>query len=121
MKAVTIEPIGTEGGEDGPIVPIVTCPRGLFLPVASPPTPWSVSDWRAFHNERLAIRQYDGDMNEREAAHWARLDCIAKWMERHPPIEAATRAWTGTPGELRLARLADAEVCLERLGLARTD
>jgi hypothetical protein len=120
VKAVTIVPIGTDDGDHHPIVPIVTCPRGLFLPVASPPTPWSVPDWWAFHDERLAIRQHDGGMQEQEAAHWAWLDCVAKWMERHPPIDAALRAWTGTPGELRLARIADAEVCVERLGLART-
>ena len=97
------------------------CPRPL-IPVGKAYTvSWTMADWRGFQSERVAIRQYDGGMTEREAAHWAWLDCIAKWMERHPPIEAATRAWTGTPEELRLARLADAEICLERLGLARTD
>lgn len=112
--ALRAEPIGT-------IVPIVTRHGGLIIPVIHPKVPWSLTAWRDFRDERAAIRQYDGGMSKAEAAHWAWLDCIAKWLERHSPIDAALRAWTGTSEELRLARIADAEMCLDRLGLARTD
>jgi hypothetical protein len=120
LRAGTIVPNGTIAPPDkaiGAIVPIVTHHGGLVIPVMVPPVPWSLIAWRDFRDERRAIRQYDGEMSEPEAAHWAWLDCIAKWLERHPPLPVARKAWTGTAEEFRLCRIQDACIVLERLGI----
>jgi hypothetical protein len=82
--------------------------------------PWTLADWRAFHDERLAIRLYDGGMPQAQAARWAWLDCTAKWLERHPHLEGAQRTWTGTAEEFRFCRIQDAITVLERLCIVDT-
>lgn len=93
------------------------CPRPLIPVGQAYEVPWTLADWRAFRDERFAIRHYDGGMPESEAAHWAWLDCIAKWLERHPPLSVAKEAWTGSVEEFRLCGIQDACVCLSRLGI----
>lgn len=91
------------------------CPRPLIAVGQAYQVSWTLADWRAFHDERFAIRHYDGGMKSTEAAHWTWLDCIAKWLQRHPPLPGAQAAWTGTSEELRLCRIQDAEKVLVRL------
>ncbi len=93
------------------------CPRPLIAVGQAYTTSWTLADWRAFHVERLAIRLYDGGMTETDAMRWAWLDCIAKWLERHPPLAKARQLWSGTNDEFRLCRIQDAEACLTRLNV----
>ncbi len=92
------------------------CPRPLIPVGQAYQVSWTLADWRAFHDERLAIRFYDGGMSETEAARWAWLDCIAKWLERHPPQPLARLSWKGSPEEFRLCRIWDAVSVLAKLG-----
>lgn len=93
------------------------CPRPLIAVGQTYKASWTLADWRAFHDERLAIRLHDGGMSEAVAARWAWLDCIAKWLERHPPMPKARMHWGGTDEEFRLCRIEDAEACLTRLNV----
>jgi hypothetical protein len=113
-EAVTIAPIALS---DRPIGTIVTCHRGLVIPVTFPAVPWSLTAWRDFRDERVAIRTHDAGQPEDEAQRGADLDCIRCWLQRHPADPAAVAGWTGTADELRLARIRDAVVVLEALGV----
>lgn len=93
------------------------CPRPLIAVGQVYKVSWTLTDWRAFHDERLAIRLYDGGMTEAEAMRWAWLDCIAKWQERHPPLPKARMHWSGTEEEFRLCRIQDSITALDRLTL----
>lgn len=95
------------------------CPRPLIAVGQAYQVSWTLADWRAFHDERLAIRLHDGGMSEAVAARWAWLDCIAKWLERHPPLAAAQKVWTGTAEEFRLCRIQDALTVLTILGVGQ--
>lgn len=95
----------------------LACPRPLIAVGQAYEVPWTLADWRAFHDERFAIRLYDGGLPEAEVARKAWLDCIARWLERHPSLGRARHQWDGTSEEFRLCRIQDAEFCLTRLGL----
>lgn len=78
-------------------------------------TPWAVQDWLAFRDERLGIRQYDGGASEAVAARGAWLDCLQRWLERHPPVSVAPEVW---PRDLlRFARISEAVHALAQLGI----
>jgi hypothetical protein len=95
------------------------CPK---LPLPSVPlgqparAPWTVPEWLGFHEERRAIRQFDGGQPEALAARGAWLDCIGRWLETHELCPVAEYVWE--PELLPLARLAEAVAALERLGIA---
>jgi len=112
---VPIGPIGPTAKKRPPIGAIgaIGCDAG---PQCTP-LQWSVADWLAYREERLSIRLYDGGLSEAEAAHGAWLDCIAKWLERHPALSEAQAAWTGTAEEFRLARIAGAVRALSLIGI----
>lgn len=93
------------------------CPRPLIAVGQVYKVSWTLADWRAFHTERLAIRLFDGGMTEADATRWAWLDCIAKWLERHPPLPKARMHWGGTEEEYRLCRIQDAEAALHCLSI----
>ena len=77
--------------------------------------PWTVSDWLAFYDERLAIAHEDGGISLPDAFRLAWLTCIQRWLERHPPPNMARQIW---PAEtLRLARISEAIYALARLGI----
>lgn len=78
--------------------------------------PWTVSDWLAFYDERLAIAHEDGGLSLQEASNLAWLACIQRWLERHPPPNVAQLVW---PAEtLRLARISEAIHALTNLGIS---
>lgn len=93
------------------------CPRPLIPVGQAYKASWTLADWRAFRAERLAIRHYDGGMPEAEAARYAWLDCISKWLERHPPLSAAKANWGGTAEEFTLCRIEDSMAALSLLAL----
>jgi hypothetical protein len=94
------------------------CPRPLIPVGQAYKASWTLADWRAFHAERLAIRLYDGGMSEGDAARWAWLDCVAKWLERHPPLSEAKANWGGTEEEFRLCRIDDSIAALSLLAVS---
>ena len=46
---------------------------------------WDATDWRAFFDERAAIREHDGELPRRDAERLALNDCIDWWLTQHPP------------------------------------
>lgn len=119
----TIVPNGTIAPSDKPIgtiVPFVTHHGGLIIPVIHPKVPWSLTAWRDFRDERAAIRQFDGGMTRTDADHWAWLDCIAKWLERHPPVPSAQDGWMAAKEHFRLCRIRDAKNCLYWIGVKQS-
>jgi hypothetical protein len=78
--------------------------------------PWTVSDWLAFYDERLAIAHFEGGLSLQDASRLAWLTCIQCWLERHPPPNVAPLVW---PAEtLRLARISEAIHALTNLGIS---
>jgi hypothetical protein len=80
-------------------------------------TPWSISDWKAFKDERAAIYEFDNGLSRFDADHRSWLDCVKKWLDRHQPTPNAVRIWTATDEEFRLCRIQDATEVLKRLGI----
>ena len=79
--------------------------------------PWSTKDWMAFFCETAAILEYDQGVERPRAARIAYVACVRQWLRRHKPLPIAVAAWRGTPEELRLARILDAETALARMGI----
>ncbi len=46
---------------------------------------WSPADWRAYFDERTAIREHEGRLSSTEAAHLAFEDTITHWLCLNPP------------------------------------
>jgi hypothetical protein len=98
--------------------PQSNCPKVLVpsVPMGQPSsTPWAVVEWHGFFVERAAIREHDGGLSREEAERGAWLDCLARWLEVHPPSAVALRVWP--PDSLRLALLAEAVEALAALGI----
>lgn len=100
-----------------PIGTIVTRHGGLTIPVTCPPVSWSLTAWRDFRDERVAIRMFDAGMTEADAVHAADVDCIAAWLQRHPAHPDAVTVWSGQGELFKLARVRDAVFVLEGLGV----
>jgi hypothetical protein len=49
------------------------------------PVGWSSEDWRAYFDERAAIREYDAELGRAEAKRLAVEDVITHWLCAHPP------------------------------------
>jgi hypothetical protein len=94
------------------------CPKKPvpLYPVGQPArAPWTVPEWLGFHEERRAIRQFDGGQPEALAARGAWLDTVALWLERHPVCPVAKLVWDSEL--LRLARIAESVEALAALGI----
>ena len=100
-----------------PIGTIVTRHGGLIIPVTRPLVSWSLTAWRDFRDERIAIRMFDAGMTEAEAVRAADVDCIAAWLQRHPAHPDAVTVWSGQGELFQLARVRDAVFVLEGLGV----
>lgn len=112
------------GGEWDNFCPIAVPDEGSNCPTPPLPSvalgqpavvPWTVSDWHAFFDERLAIAHIEGELSLPDASRLAWLTCLQRWLERHPPPNVAPLVW---PAEsLRLARISEAAHALARLGI----
>jgi hypothetical protein len=45
---------------------------------------WTAEDWKAFHDERAGIAEFDGGKSREQAEAMAFESCIVEWMNRHP-------------------------------------
>ena len=45
---------------------------------------WTAEDWRAYFEERAAVREYDGGRSRAEAERGAFEDAIDQWLACHP-------------------------------------
>jgi hypothetical protein len=68
------------------------------------PSPWDASDWREYHEERLAIASIDGEESEPEARRIAWECCLTRWRELNPvasdPGRCAHCGRTDEPGNV---------------------
>lgn len=84
----------------------LTVARVATVAVASPPNAgpgagptWDATDWRAYHDERAAIREYDGAMSRAEAEALAIEDCVVAWLDHdHAATPAGVCAHCGHDG-----------------------
>ena len=47
-------------------------------------TAWTSEDWKAHHDERAAIYEFDAHTPRPEAEERAFMDCVVEWQKRHP-------------------------------------
>ena len=104
---------------------------------------WSVRDWLAYFEERAGIARFDGGLARFDAECAAYVQCVQRFLVRHPPgyrpdlkclnfgdmVIRAESTPIVCPDNLqrwvhkacaetyRLQRVADAILCLERLGI----
>jgi hypothetical protein len=45
---------------------------------------WSPADWRAYFDERAAIREYEGGLARDQAERFAFEDTVSHWLSAHP-------------------------------------
>ena len=93
----------------------LTLPVPLYAVGQPARVPWKVPEWFVFHEERWAIRQFDGGQPEALAARGAWFDTVALWLKRHPVCPVAELVWDSEL--LRLARIAEAVAALAALGI----
>ncbi len=58
----------------------------------APSSEWNRDDWRAYFEERTAIREYDGGLRRPEAQLLAYDDTVEHWLCLHPPPLHALQA-----------------------------
>lgn len=57
---------------------------------------WDAGDWRAYYEERAAIRENDGGLVRAEAERCALDDAVIMWMNRNPVVSAPNACvWCG--------------------------
>lgn len=66
---------------------------------------WAPADWRAWYDERSAVREYEGGMARAEAERAAWLDLAAEWVEAHPELDALPSREAGPLAFAALAAL----------------
>ena len=53
---------------------------------------WTVEDWRAYFDERSAVREYDGGLTRAEAERLALEDTVDLWLACHPAAPTSDQA-----------------------------
>ena len=81
---VTIETIGDVSSARELLSPIVTIVTDIESETEAA-AQWDAADWRALHDERGAILQYDGKLDRAEAERQAFEATITHWLNAHPP------------------------------------
>jgi hypothetical protein len=90
---------------------------------------WTVKDWQYFHQERTAIREYDGDQTRGDAERGAILDCVQEFVTRNRDLIRPSRcaeiqhhgSWTDECEICRLQIISNALKCLRLLGVSSTE
>ncbi len=90
---------------------------------------WTVKDWQHFHQERAAIREYDGGQARGDAERGAILDCVQEFVSRNRALIRPSRctqvqhppSWTDECEICRLQIISNALNCLRLLGIRWTE
>jgi hypothetical protein len=53
---------------------------------------WTAEDWRAYFEERAAVREYDGGLTRAEAERLALEDTVDLWLACHPAAPTSDQA-----------------------------